>query len=443
MATSAAEQRLDGQTGLLSLSALRDAIDRSMARKRATPGDTVSMAVLAVHLDRLAEIVECRSPDVEAHVIQAVAERLNGCVRAQDEVGHAGKGSFYILLDPLHTPELAASLAAKIGRVLRLPFNIEPQPITLSASIGIRLFRQENDTAERLVDDAEQAMENALGVGDCYRFAGSEYSTSGNPAAELDADPREGLDNGQFELHYQPRIELAEQRVVAAEALLRWWHPLHGSIPPSGFIPVAESTHLIHEIGEWVLVRACAQAAIWNNHGSPPIAVSVNVSGRQLDHPAFARGVERILGSTGLPPGLLELEITETALMHRPNEIAATLERLRTLGVRVALDDFGTGYSSLAYLRQLPLDTLKIDRSFVNDVAETDDKVVLLRSIIDLAHALGLRVVAEGVETETQRHALEKQDCDEIQGHLFCPALAAGGFEHNYVPSRGVAPTAL
>ncbi|MEX2576710.1 MAG: bifunctional diguanylate cyclase/phosphodiesterase, partial [Halofilum sp. (in: g-proteobacteria)] len=405
----------DPSTGVLTASAFRRAVS-DCGRDSGGARDGASLAVLSIKLDRLGDICGGRGKETADRVIQAAAERLVGCVRAQDCVSHAGGGHFRVLLCPLGTAELAASLADKVCHVLRLPFTIAHQRLAVSASVGIGLWSQDGGTAEAVIAQADACMRRATNPGDGYRFDDAGLTASLTRLNGLTDDPRIALERGEFELHYQPRVALPDDRVVSAEALIRWPHPLHGNIPPSAFIPVAESTGFIHELGAWILERACSQAATWQAQCGTAIPVSVNVSGRQLEHPGFPELVRRTLERTGLAPNRLELEITESTLMHRPADVTEALERIRFLGVRTSLDDFGTGYSSLAYLHRFPLDTLKIDRTFINDVLSPEYSGVLLRSIVDLAHALGLLVVVEGVETPKQRGIVEAQGGDEMQG---------------------------
>lgn len=423
---------LDPRTGLLNGHGFRDLVT-DCVRERRRMDNPAGAAILSIHLDRLMEQDVFESRPAAERLIQAAGERLHGCVRAGDRVSRSEDGRYRVLLAPLHTAELAASIADKICQVLRIPFTLEGRSIELSASIGISLLPHDGESTDQLIRQADRCMETALVTGNCYQFSDRGLAVSSDCPSATDADPREALLKDQFELHYQPRVNLRTGEVNSAEALIRWPHPVRGMIPPPAFIPLAESTGLIHELGAWVLDRACSQAAAWQADGAAPLRVSVNVSGRQLDHPEFPALVERILDRSGLPPALLELEITESAIMRRPEDVTTTLHRIRTTGVRIALDDFGTGHSSLAYLQRFPLDTLKIDRSFIHGLSMPADNVVLLRSIVDLAHALNLHVVAEGVETEDQRRLLRHHDCDEIQGYLISPAIPPGIFGQRFL----------
>lgn len=422
----------DPGTGLLTSTAFYGRVAAGI-RDTQGPEEAASLAVLSVHLDRLTEQEQSHGGDISILITRAAAERLNGCVREGDVVSLAETGRFRILLKPLQSAELAASLAEKICQVLRMPFAARGRQITLSASVGISLFPHDSATADGLIRLSDRCMQMALTSGDCYQFNERGLAASLGGGESMEDGPRHALHTGQFELHYQPRLDLGSGQIRGGEALIRWPHPLRGMIPPSDFIPMAESTGLIHEIGAWTLDRACSDARRWQEEMDTTVGVSVNVSGRQLDHPEFPLLVERILERTRLPPQNLELELTESAIMRRPDDATVTLHRLRSLGVHIALDDFGTGHSSLAYLRRFPLDVLKIDRSFVHDLSASDTNAVLLRSIIDLAHALQLRVVAEGVETPEQRRILSEHGCDEIQGFLICSAVPLEQFTQGLI----------
>lgn len=432
----------DPATGLLTTTAFYGRVADGIRGKQA-PDESAGLAVLSVHLDRLMEQEQSHGRDTSILITRAAAERLNGCVRESDVVSIAETGRFRILLEPLQSPELAASLAEKICQVLRLPFAAHNRHITLSASVGISLYPHDSATGDGLIRLADRCMQMALTTGDCYQFNERGLAASLGGSDSMEDGPQHALHTGQFELHYQPRVDLETERVRSGEALIRWPHPLRGMISPSDFIPMAESTGLIHEIGAWTLDQACTDACRWQEDMDEPVGVSVNVSGRQLDHPEFPLLVERILERTGLPARLLELELTESAIMRRPDDAAVTLHRLQSLGIRIALDDFGTGHSSLAYLRRFPLNVLKIDRSFVHDLSASDTNAVLLRSIIDLAHALQLRVVAEGVETPEQRRILTEHGCDEIQGFLICSAVAVDQFTQGLVTTMRPRQSAL
>ncbi len=430
----AQEQGYDRETGLLNATAFQERVD-AHALACATERGHSLLAVLSIELQRLDEMAHSGGEAMRLGIVRSAAERLNGCVRTGDIIARTGRNRFRVLVDPLHSPEIAASIAHKICQTLQLPIIRDGTRVRVSGAVGISILSPGNTDPRRLIAGADEAVKQARANGEAFSFAESAHNTSSCHRVDLQENPREALAREEFTLHYQPRIDVATQRTVSGEGLLRWQHPDHGRISPSDFIPLIESTGLIHDVGAWVLDRACCQVANWQAMGFRPVGVSVNVSGRQLDHPDFPDMVAHVLNRTGLAPEMLELEITESAIIRRTEEVADTLRRIRDTGVRIALDDFGTGYSSLVYLRKLPLDTVKVDRAFILDVANDRGNIVLLRSIVELTHALGLRVVAEGVETSEQFDVVRRQGCDEVQGFLFSRALPpeefASQFLHN------------
>jgi EAL domain-containing protein (putative c-di-GMP-specific phosphodiesterase class I) len=261
-----------------------------------------------------------------------------------------------------------------------------------------------------------------------YRFFTPDMTSAADDRLALETELRQALEAGQLQLHYQPKVDIATGRVRSAEALIRWRHPQRGLVPPNVFIPIAEETGLIMQIGEWVIREACRQVRRWLDTGMPPLRVSVNLSAKQFRHADLTAVVRSALEEAQLQPGYLELELTESAVMHDPEKSALTLQRLSTMGVHISIDDFGTGYSSLSYLRRFPLDKLKIDRSFVRDLMQNPDDVSIVRAIISLAHSLRLRVVAEGVETADQLTFLTELGCDQYQGFYCSPAVPPDDF---------------
>jgi diguanylate cyclase (GGDEF)-like protein len=430
----------DPDTGLLTEAGFLAAVAAKMRTHKSDRG-AFALAVLSIQFDHLPGLRRERGTDFSRtdfgrQLIQATAERLIGCIRTHDLAARAHGTHFHVLLEPLNNPEVAASIAHKICAILRRPFAIQGHVVNTSACVGISLFPNDGADAATLVTRADRALHHARSAGDRFQFDDHSLEAALGYAVELDDNPRDALHRGEFELYYQPRIHLTRGTTVSAEALIRWQHPTRGTVSPNDFIPLAESTGLIHEIGVWVLEQACRQAAEWIATKHMPVRVSVNVSGRQLDDPDFPEVVGNALARAGLPSELLELEITESAIMRHPDDVADTLRRIRATGVSIALDDFGTGYSSLAYLRRFPLDTLKLDRSFVLDLADMRENIVLLRSIVQLAHGLGLRVVAEGVETAAQFDIVRSQGCDEIQGFLISRPLPVADFEHAFLPGN-------
>jgi EAL domain-containing protein (putative c-di-GMP-specific phosphodiesterase class I) len=320
-------------------------------------------------------------------------------------------------------------VARRILHQLARPIRAGEQEVIVSASIGVATFPEDGATAEVLIRNADSAMYHAKQQGKAgYLYYSEAMNVASVERLTLESGLRRALEQDRLELHYQPQIDLVSGRVIGAEALLRWKDPERGYISPATFIPLAEETGLILTIGEWVINRACQQAMEWQRAGLMGIPISVNVSGAQFSRQNLSNIVARALDSSGLQPALLCIEITETAMMAVPDRAVELLQQLRALGVRLSLDDFGTGYSSLSYLRRFPISTLKIDRSFVCEVLTDEHTASITEAIIGLAHVLGLRVVAEGVEQQAQISLLRRWGCDSVQGYYYSPALPAPRF---------------
>jgi EAL domain-containing protein (putative c-di-GMP-specific phosphodiesterase class I) len=335
-----------------------------------------------------------------------------------------------VLATEIANPQAATVVAQTLLSALSLPLEVDGQEHNVLASLGIALFPEDGKTLRELMSNADSAMYHAkrMGRGN-YQFFTPEMNAAASARLALERDLRRALDQQEFELHYQPKVDVKSGQVLGMEALLRWRHPERGLVPPADFIPLAEEIGLITPIGAWVLKTACRQNREWQHLGLPRLRVAVNLSAvqfRQQDLPEFVAGV---LAETGLDPSCLELEVTESVVMHNAREAAQVLEKLHAQGIHISIDDFGTGYSSLSYLKQFRLDTLKIDRSFVRDISSDADDAAIVRSVIALAHSLRLGVIAEGVETREQLDYLEALDCDEYQGYLRSKPLAAEEFE--------------
>jgi len=311
-------------------------------------------------------------------------------------------------------------LSEQILTLLRAPINCKGQDITVDASIGIAIAPDHGDSLEELLKRADLAMYAAKSAGRrTFRFFAPEYDAKARLRRQLELDLRKAMTSREFEVHYQPLLDLSSNVVTGCEALLRWRHPDRGMISPAEFIPVAEETGLIEEIGEWVVKQACAEAASWPGH----LRIAVNVSPVQFRSKTLALKVAAALAESGLTPERLELEITETVLIRDDEEALTILQQLRELGVRIALDDFGTGYSSLSYLHRFPFDKIKIDRSFIKDIGERDDSSAIVQAVVTMAAARYMVTTAEGVETENQREILRRLGCTQMQGYLFSPAI--------------------
>jgi diguanylate cyclase (GGDEF)-like protein/PAS domain S-box-containing protein len=386
-------------------------------------------AVLFLDLDRFKLINDSLGHAAGDQLLWAMARRLEACLRPRDTVARLGGDEFAVLLDDLGDVSDATRVAERIQQELTLPFGLEGQEVYTSVSIGIALSASGYERAEDLLRDADIAMYRAKAQGKSrYEVFDRAMHTRAVRLLRLETDLRRAIERGQLALHYQPIVALADGRLRGFEALVRWHHPQRGLVSPAEFIPLAEETKLILPIGEWVLGEACRRLAEWQARFpcDQPLSVSVNLSARQFEQPGLIEQVGRALAETGLDARALKLEITESVLMESPDTAAALLQQLRELGAALHLDDFGTGYSSLSYLHRFPIDGLKIDRSFVSQMAGGGKSLELVRSIIALARNLGLGVVAEGIETAEQAAQLRALDCEQGQGYLFSKPVESG-----------------
>ncbi len=378
------------------------------------------LAVLFLDLDQFKVINDSLGHGLGDRLLQAVAERLLASVREGDTVARQGGDEFILLLPWIANAVDAAKVARKILEAIRQPFHLDGHDLYVTTSIGISVYPEDGETVGTLIKNSDSALYRAKERGrDGVQLYAPAMNAQAAERLNLEGSLRRALPLGQFELYYQPVVDAARLHAVGVEALLRWRHPERGLLAPGEFINLAEVTGLISQIGPWALRTACGQARRWHEQGHGSLLLSVNVSPRQFLEGDLVAQVASALEETGLDPSLLELEITESLAMQRAEATAATLGRLKSLGVRVAIDDFGTGYSSLAYLKRFPLDTLKIDRSFVQDIHDDPVAAAISRAVIVMAHTLKLRVVAEGVESEEQRDFLAASGCDYMQGYLF------------------------
>jgi diguanylate cyclase (GGDEF)-like protein len=401
---------------------LADRLNLALARQARTGGTVV---VAFMDLDRFKLINDSNGHPAGDAILVALARRLEGAMRSADTVARFGGDEFVIVSEGPHSDADVAAIAERLEATLADPFPLGDQEIHVSGSIGLAVGR-DGESADELIRNADSAMyaakEENRGSFAVYREPLHAGIVS---RLEMERDLHRALDEGEFLLHYQPKCSLATAEVVGVEALVRWEHPMRGLVSPADFIPVCEETGLIVPIGEWVLFEAGRQARRWRDEHDLNVAVSVNLSARQLVRPDLTSVVARMLETTGADPADLCLEITEGTLLVDMNAAVRHLAELRSLGVRISMDDFGTGYSSLQYLRTLPLDELKIDRSFVTPVADDASAAAIVSSIISLGHALGLLVVAEGIETAAQLTTLRDLGCDLAQGfYLARPAPA-------------------
>jgi diguanylate cyclase (GGDEF)-like protein/PAS domain S-box-containing protein len=413
----------DPLTNLPNRTLLAERLSRAIVRAR-RQGDRI--AVLFLDLDRFKDINDSLGHAAGDRILRAAARRLQETVGPRQTVARLGGDEFTVVLEGLSTAAEADDEARGIIAAFEQPLLLDDsQEIAITPSIGIAIYPDNAQVPTELLKQADTAMYQAKAAG---RRTYSRYTeamdVSARQRATVSGALRKVLDRGELRLVFQPRLHIATSRIVGVEALLRWHGP-EGDIPPAQFIPLAEESGTILEIGEWVLREACLKVAKWQHLGLPGLNVSVNVSALQLLRGDFPGVVGRVLGETGLPPGSLELELTESVVMSNAPQSADKLRALRDLGVSLAIDDFGTGYSSLAYLRRLPFTTIKIDKEFVDDLTQGSEDAAITTTVLAMARSLGLRVVAEGVETEAQLEFLREHHCDEIQGFWLAPPLEA------------------
>jgi len=416
----------DQLTGLPNRRLVEDRLSQAVAH---ADRSGTRVALLALDLDTFKTINETLGHGTGDKLIRGIARRLRDCVRETDTLARIGGDEFLLVLTDLRSGEAASVIAAKILAGIAEPIEIDGHGLLTTASIGIAVYPGDGEDFSTLFKKADTAMYQAKEEGrNGWRFFDERMNHDVVAGLRLRGDLCRALDQGELDLHYQPQLDLAGNRVIAAEALVRWTHPELGPVPPDRFIPLAEETGLIVPIGTWVLEQACHRAAAWQREGLAGIGVAVNLSAVQLARDDLVQTVTAALAASGLPPSCLELELTESILIRDAEQRLATLARIKALGVRLAIDDFGTGYSSFSYLKRFAVDRLKIDRSFVCGLTRTPDDDAIIRAIIQMAHSLGLRAIAEGVETEAARERLRQLGCDEIQGYLLARPLPADLF---------------
>jgi diguanylate cyclase (GGDEF)-like protein/PAS domain S-box-containing protein len=408
--------RHDALTGLSNRADLRDNLAAAIEASRR---EGRRLAVCCVDLDLFKDVNDTFGHPTGDRLLRVVAQRLRGALSQNDLTARQGGDEFTVVLDNVGSPEDVDKTVARLNEMISRPYWIDGLEIVIGASIGVALFPDDGLSADELVKNADLALYQAKSEGRRrHNFFREDLHRAAQQRRAIEADLRAALAEGQLEVHYQPLVEISGNRVSGFEALLRWRHPTRGMIAPGEFIPIAEATGLIAPIGEWVLRTACADAASW----PAPMSVAVNLSATQFRGANLVNAVVSALAHSGLAAERLELEITETVLLAQTAATIETLHALRAFGVRIALDDFGTGYSSLSYLRSFPFDKIKIDRSFVQDLAERPDCTAIVVAISNLARSLGMATTAEGVETREQLRFLRSQGCTEAQGFLFSPA---------------------
>jgi diguanylate cyclase (GGDEF)-like protein len=389
-----------------------------------------SFALAVVNVDRLDVISDSLGRSHGDELLLAVAKRLESCMRSEDTLAHFEGSEFGVLWGDLEGAGAAVAAAAQLAEGFANPFEIEGGQLHVSASIGVALYPQDGESVQTLIKHAHSAMHRVKEAGgDGVQCYAPQMTADAAERLRLEQAMRMALVRGEFELHYQPKVDLDSGGMAGMEALIRWRHPELGMISPARFIPLAEETGLIVGIGEWVMRTACKQIRTWQDAGLSPVSVAINLSARQFWQGGLASLLQSILAETGVDGALVELEVTESAIMRDLDSTVAALFELRELGCSISIDDFGTGYSSLGYLRRLPLNKLKIDRSFVMDITQDPTAALLTREIINIAHALGLTVIAEGVEHEAELAFLAQNSCDQIQGFYFSRPLPAADIQ--------------
>jgi diguanylate cyclase (GGDEF)-like protein len=424
----------DSLTGLPNRSLFYDRIYHGLARARR--GNS-KVALMLLDIDRFKNINDSLGHDAGDLMLKAIAMRLNEGVRDMDTVARLGGDEFVVVLEGVHDLEDVMFVANKLLVTLARPMEISGHEITSTVSIGVSIFPEDGDVTDELLKHADIAMYKAkeAGKNNCQFYTKGMNATAVKYLL-LENDLRRALELHQFTLHYQPQIDLKTGDLMGVEALVRWQHPDRGLVSPAHFIPLAEETGLIVPIGEWVLREACRQQKLWLDAGKKVGKIAVNLSPRQFRQKNFPGKVEAILRETQLAAEYLELEITESCAMEHAGETINQLNQLNQMGMYLAIDDFGTGYSSLAYLQRFPIQKLKIDRSFVNDIHDDMNDAAITKTIIGLAHSMQLRVVAEGVETQNQADWLRQCGCDQAQGFLYAKPMSPKQFESHFHGGR-------
>lgn len=404
----------DRLTGLANRTMFREKLHKSLALARL---NRERVALVCLDLDRFRQINDSLGHEIGDMLLRTAAERLRALDIEEGALARVGGDEFNLIVDNYRNSADVESVCLEIINAMKKPFNINGHELLLGASIGISVFPDNGKEAQALINQADLAVHQAKRLGgNNVQFFRSDMRVASVEQLALETSLRKAIFKNEFVVHYQPKVDLITGRINGAEALVRWQHPTMGLLPPKDFIPLAEESGLISAISEWVLERACRQAALWMEQGDE-VQVSVNLSAQQFRKGDITSIVERVLDLTGLPPRLLELELTESLIMEDLDKNIDVLRQLRERGIGLSLDDFGTGYSSLSYLKRFPVDTLKIDRSFVEDMHTNSDDAAITQAIIDMAHSLKMKVVAEGVEEEAQLGLLRRMGCDAIQGY--------------------------
>jgi diguanylate cyclase (GGDEF)-like protein len=407
----------DALTGLPNRVLFNQSLDRALALAKRHER---RLAVLFIDLDRFKLINDTLGHDAGDTLLMEVAQRLTGSLRASDTVARLGGDEFVVLVEEVSEPATIIDIAQKLIHALAEPLTLSGHEYRVTASVGISSYPDDAADIQGLLKNADIAMYRAKEQGrNNFQFYSTRMNVHSVERLSMEAGLRRALERDELVLHYQPKLDLRSGKVTGVEALVRWQHPEHGLVPPVKFIAVAEESGLIVPIGQWVLQTACRTHRAWSEAGLPHVRMAVNLSARQLLHVDLVKEVGGVLERTGCEPGCLELEITESMVMQNPGRAVELIRGLKGLGIAISIDDFGTGYSSLAYLKRFPIDSLKIDRSFINDLPRDPGNMAITRAVIGMAHSLKLTVIAEGVETREQLEFLRGHECDEMQGFYF------------------------
>ncbi len=443
----AAEERInhlayhDALTDLPNRQLAKDRLDHAIAY---AAREKSGVAVLHLDLDHFKAINDSLGHPVGDALIQEVAIKLKHCVRDTDTIARLGGDEFLIILSNVIDPEIISSIAVKVQETLGTTFKVQGHELTTSVSIGITVYPDDGKDFDILLKKADTALYKAKENGrNAYQFYTEQMNSEAVEYLKIRNGLRQGLINEEFLLHYQPQINLADGKVVGVEALIRWRHPEMGVLQPGRFIHIAEDSGLIVPIGDWALKHACQQAVAWRNAGLPPIVVAVNLSAVQFKRGDIEKSVIQALNESGHDPNYLELELTESILIDDTDRALETLKRLKAMGMKLSIDDFGTGYSSLSYLKRFNVDKLKIDQSFVREMATDKNDAAIVSAIIQMARSLNLQVIAEGVEDERLVALLHGQQCHEAQGYHFARPMAPAAFIDYMMTMNGVSSTTL
>jgi diguanylate cyclase (GGDEF)-like protein len=416
----------DNLTGLANRVLFRERLNRAMIR--ASRQESL-VALMFIDLDRFKNINDTLGHDAGDNLLKIVANRLSVCMRKGDTVARLGGDEFTVILEDINNVDDVATIAKKLMQSMQMPLELDGHEVFITPSMGITLYPLDDISENNMLKNADTAMYQAKERGrNCFQFYTSGMNHRTIERLQLESKLRGALENDEFVLYYQPKMDFRTQKVIGAEALIRWQHPELGMVPPADFIPLAEETGLIVPMGEWVLDEACRQVAIWREMGIDSLRMAVNISARQFRETNIVQMILSTIKRANILASNMEIEITESLLMEDTEANNAILRELKSHGLHISMDDFGTGYSSLSYLRRLNVDTLKIDRSFVRDILTNHDDAVIAEAIIALGHGLRLNIVAEGVETEAQFKFLSLLHCDEAQGFYFSKPLPKDEF---------------